>query len=107
MVSMRTMRALRNLKALPHKLWNLYPEQVFFFSTFGVAATIIAAYKINKYGLYGIQPYYRGRYDITRPDDPIALNWRVPEEYPAHYLSNRENVDYSTYKRDYGHKAAI
>lgn len=24
-------------------------------------------------------PYYRGIYDVRRPDDPIALNWRVPE----------------------------
>uniref|UniRef100_A0A1I7ZDW4 NADH dehydrogenase [ubiquinone] 1 alpha subcomplex subunit 4 n=1 Tax=Steinernema glaseri TaxID=37863 RepID=A0A1I7ZDW4_9BILA len=107
MVSLRTARMLRRLKGLPRELWNLYPEQVALYSTFGVAAAIIAAYKVNKYGTEGIQPYYRGRYDIVRTDNPVALNWRVPEEYPAPYLSNRDNVDYSTYKRDYGYKAAI
>uniref|UniRef100_A0A914SAI2 Uncharacterized protein n=1 Tax=Parascaris equorum TaxID=6256 RepID=A0A914SAI2_PAREQ len=26
-----------------------------------------------------VQPYYRGHYEVVRPNDPIALNWRPPE----------------------------
>ncbi|KAF1760000.1 hypothetical protein GCK72_008246 [Caenorhabditis remanei] len=40
----------------------------------------------KKYLTESEKPYYRGYYDVVRSDDPIALNWRKPEEYPAPYL---------------------
>ncbi|EYC12193.1 hypothetical protein Y032_0048g1661 [Ancylostoma ceylanicum] len=65
-----------------------YPEQTIMYATFGLAAVIMGAYKLNKYGTEGEKPWYRGYYDVVRPNDPIALNWRKPEEYPAPYLSD-------------------
>uniref|UniRef100_A0A915ATR5 Uncharacterized protein n=2 Tax=Parascaris univalens TaxID=6257 RepID=A0A915ATR5_PARUN len=105
MVASRMTRIGRYLRALPRELWNLYPEQVALFSTFGVVTVIVAVYKIRKYGTEGVQPYYRGHYEVVRPNDPIALNWRPPEDYPAPYLTNRDNSCAATYKRDYGWKS--
>ena len=70
------------------------------------------------------KPYYRGRYDVVRPNggfagncymytlihffvDARALNWRAPEEYPAPYETNRKNNDYDTIARDYGYTAKL
>ncbi|VDK22922.1 unnamed protein product [Anisakis simplex] len=79
MVASRMIRIGRYLRALPRELWNLYPEQVALFSTFGVAGAVVFVYKVRKYGTEGIQPYYRGHYEVVRPSDPVALNWRPPE----------------------------
>ncbi|KHN77171.1 Uncharacterized protein K12H4.5 [Toxocara canis] len=105
MAASRMTRIGRYLRALPLELWRLYPEQVALFSTFGVAAAAVIVYKLRKYGTEGVQPYYRGQYEVVRPNDPIALNWRPPEDYPAPYLSNRENSSAATYRRDYGWKS--
>ncbi|CAB3402792.1 unnamed protein product [Caenorhabditis bovis] len=71
---------------LPANMLKKYPEQTIFYATFGVATLFIGAYKFKKYLNDSDKPYYRGYYDVVRPNDPIALNWRKPEEYPAPYL---------------------
>ncbi|VDM78765.1 unnamed protein product [Strongylus vulgaris] len=90
----RTTRFIRFWKALPHMLIKEYPEQTIMYSTFGLAGVIIAIYKLSKYGTEGGKPYYRGYYDVVRPNDPIALSWRKPEDYPAPYLSPNVETDY-------------
>uniref|UniRef100_A0AC35TP41 NADH dehydrogenase [ubiquinone] 1 alpha subcomplex subunit 4 n=1 Tax=Rhabditophanes sp. KR3021 TaxID=114890 RepID=A0AC35TP41_9BILA len=104
----RATRIARVLKALPHHLWKTYPEQMAFYSTFGVVSVGLFGYRIKQY-LEGRdeKPYYRGYYDIVRPSDPIALQWRTPTDYPAPYLTNRENVNWETVDRDYGYKSKI
>ncbi|VDM21920.1 unnamed protein product [Wuchereria bancrofti] len=43
--------------------------------------TVIVIYDIFKYGSgYDSMPYYRKYYHVVRPDDPIALEWRPPED---------------------------
>uniref|UniRef100_A0A0N4Z1A5 Uncharacterized protein n=1 Tax=Parastrongyloides trichosuri TaxID=131310 RepID=A0A0N4Z1A5_PARTI len=104
----RSQRIFRLLKALPHHLWKTYPEQMAFYSTFGVASLVICGYRLNQY-LNGRdeKPYYRGFYDVVRPSDPVALEWKVPTEYPAPYLTNRENERWDTLDKDYGYKSNI
>ncbi|VDL77441.1 unnamed protein product [Nippostrongylus brasiliensis] len=80
-------------KALPHRLLKDYPEQTIMYATFGLATVVMAAYKLNKYGITEQKPYYRGYYDVVRSDDPLAKSWRKPEEYPAPYLSS--GVEYA------------
>ncbi|VDK64351.1 unnamed protein product [Anisakis simplex] len=53
MVASRMIRIGRYLRALPRELWNLYPEQVALFSTFGVAGAVVFVYKVRKYGTEG------------------------------------------------------
>uniref|UniRef100_A0A914PHQ3 Uncharacterized protein n=1 Tax=Panagrolaimus davidi TaxID=227884 RepID=A0A914PHQ3_9BILA len=53
------------------------------------------------------KPWYRSRYEVVRPNDPRALGWRAPEEYPPPYLTNRDNVGFTTVKADYGFKASL
>uniref|UniRef100_A0A0N5A8N3 Uncharacterized protein n=1 Tax=Syphacia muris TaxID=451379 RepID=A0A0N5A8N3_9BILA len=103
----RFIRAKRYLKELPGRLWRDHPEQVVFGGTFGVAGVIIAAYKLWKYGTRGVKPWHRGYYDVVRPDDVRALGWRTPEDYPAPYLTNRQNKGPKYYKRDYGWKSEL
>lgn len=68
----------------------------------------MAFYKIVFCGdINGTPPYYRGFYDVVRPSDPAALQWRVPEDYPAYYLTNRDVQQASTYKRDYGWESKL
>uniref|UniRef100_A0A7E4V0A8 NADH-ubiquinone oxidoreductase subunit n=1 Tax=Panagrellus redivivus TaxID=6233 RepID=A0A7E4V0A8_PANRE len=103
----RSGRILRYLQHAPRHLFNKYPEQFVAYSTFGLAGVIAVIYKLNKYGFDGVQPYYRNRYEVVRPDDPRALNWRLPEDYPAPYITNRDNLDYSTVAKDYGWTSKI
>ncbi|VDN51712.1 unnamed protein product [Dracunculus medinensis] len=119
----RIVRVSRYLRALPRFLWNEYPEQVVAASTFGVGGLVAFAYKISIYSDEKVtRPYYRGSYEVVRPDDPLALIWRKPElhyifrlfegfqtfqDYPAPYLSNRENATSASYKKDYGWRANI
>ncbi|KAE9554189.1 hypothetical protein FO519_002610 [Halicephalobus sp. NKZ332] len=103
----RTTRILRYIQYAPRHLFNKYPEQFLCYCTFGLAGLLACIHKINKYGINGIQPYYRSRYEVVRPDDPKALNWRVPEEYPPEYLTNRENYSYDSVAKDYGWTARI
>ncbi|KJH51123.1 hypothetical protein DICVIV_02682 [Dictyocaulus viviparus] len=87
----RSTRIIRFWKALPHYLLKNYPEQTIVFSTFGLAGIVITALKFPRYGdnIFGTaKPYYRGYYDVVRPDDPIAINWRKPEDYPPPYLTD-------------------
>lgn len=79
-----------------------------FFSTFGVACVGLTVYR-TKQLMDGRdeKPYYRGYYDIVRPSDTVALEWKLPTDYPARYLTNRENVNWQTYDKDYGYKAKI
>uniref|UniRef100_A0AC34RLL4 Uncharacterized protein n=1 Tax=Panagrolaimus sp. JU765 TaxID=591449 RepID=A0AC34RLL4_9BILA len=98
----RATRIMRYLQHAPRHLFNKYPEQVTLYLTFGLVGVAAIIYKLNKYGINGVPPYYRGRYEVVRPDDPRALNWRVPTDYPAPYLTNRENVEYNTVAKDYG-----
>lgn len=120
----RSTRILRYLQYAPRHLFNKYPEQFVCYLTFGLAGAIIAGYKLSTYGHDGgnykyianlvwyndfisVKPYYRGRYQVVRPDDPIALNWRPPSDYPPRYLSNRENHSYESVAKDYGWTAKI
>ncbi|WKX91141.1 hypothetical protein Q1695_009742 [Nippostrongylus brasiliensis] len=89
----RTTRIINYWKALPRRLMKDYPEQTIMYATFGLATVIMAAYKLNKYGITEQKPYYRGYYDVVRSDDPLAKSWRKPEEYPAPYLSS--GVEYA------------
>ena len=50
------------------------------------------------------KPWYRGRYDVVRPDSDKAMSRREPELYPAYYLSNRRAESYRYYDKDYGYK---
>ncbi|KAE9420508.1 hypothetical protein Angca_003051, partial [Angiostrongylus cantonensis] len=90
----RTTRIIRYWKALPHRMLKEYPEQTIMYSSVGLAGLVIGIYKLHKYGIFNIdRPYYRGYYDVVRPNDPIAINWRKPEEYPAPYLS--DGIEYA------------
>ncbi len=53
-----------------------------------------------------MSPYYRNHYEVRRPDDPVSLHWRLPEEYPAYYVTNRQEQRAFQYERDYGWKSA-
>uniref|UniRef100_A0A0K0FMM7 Small integral membrane protein 26 n=1 Tax=Strongyloides venezuelensis TaxID=75913 RepID=A0A0K0FMM7_STRVS len=79
-----------------------------FYGSFGVVSLGILAYRIKQF-FEGRddKPYYRGYYDVVRPSDSVALEWKLPTDYPAPYLSNRENLSWETYKKDYGYKAKI
>ncbi|CAI4226767.1 unnamed protein product [Auanema sp. JU1783] len=85
----RSTRLINYWSTLPRRMLKQYPEQTIFFSTFGLATLIIAGYKLQNFSAEGAKPWYRGYYDVVRPNDPIALNWRKPEEYPAPYLSSK------------------
>ncbi|CAI2349142.1 unnamed protein product [Caenorhabditis sp. 36 PRJEB53466] len=82
----RSARLWAYWSTLPHKMLKKYPEQTIFYATFGVATVILGGFKLNKYLTNNEKPYYRGYYDVVRSNDPVALNWRKPEEYPAPYL---------------------
>ncbi|CAO4371826.1 hypothetical protein L5515_005506 [Caenorhabditis briggsae] len=82
----RSARLWAYWSTLPHRMLKKYPEQTIFYATFGTATLLIGGYKMKKYLTESEKPYYRGYYDVVRSDDPIALNWRKPEEYPAPYL---------------------
>ncbi|KAF8382650.1 hypothetical protein PRIPAC_71792 [Pristionchus pacificus] len=85
----RIARAAAYWAALPRRMLQEYPEQTIFWSTFGTAAFALLAYRISYATAEGPRPWYRGYYSVVRPDDPIAINWRKPEEYPAPYLSTK------------------
>ncbi|KAI6182030.1 hypothetical protein M3Y99_01962000 [Aphelenchoides fujianensis] len=53
------------------------------------------------------KPWYRGRYDVVRPDSEVAMQRRPPKDYPANYLSNRRTDSYRKYLKDYGWKANL
>lgn len=119
----RTTRIVRYIQYAPRHLFNKYPEQSVMYCTFGLAGLVACIYKLWGYDtesgillfVYCInykikllaKPWYRSRYEVVRPNDPRALGWRAPEEYPPPYLSNRDNVGYTTVKADYGYKAAL
>ncbi|VDO68078.1 unnamed protein product [Haemonchus placei] len=89
----RTTRFIQYWKHLPHRMLKTYPEQTIMYSTFGLATVVMAIYKLYKFINLDERPYYRGYYDVVRPNDPIALNWRKPEDYPAPYLS--DGIEYA------------
>ncbi|CEF62434.1 Hypothetical protein SRAE_1000070700 [Strongyloides ratti] len=104
----RSQRIFTLLTTLPSRLWKKYPEQMVAYSTLGVASLLMGGYRLKQYfDGRDEKPYYRGYYDVVRPSDTIALEWRVPTDYPAPYLTNRENVNWKTTDKDYGYKAKI
>uniref|UniRef100_A0AC35G6D5 Uncharacterized protein n=1 Tax=Panagrolaimus sp. PS1159 TaxID=55785 RepID=A0AC35G6D5_9BILA len=103
----RTARIVRYVKYAPRHLFNKYPEQFVAYCTFGVAGLVACVYKLWNYDTEAAKPWYRSRYEVVRPNDPRALGWRAPEEYPPPYLTNRDNVGFTTVKADYGFKAAL
>uniref|UniRef100_A0A1I8EGS9 Uncharacterized protein n=1 Tax=Wuchereria bancrofti TaxID=6293 RepID=A0A1I8EGS9_WUCBA len=81
MVTSRWIRMIRVARSYPRWVWNNWPTHfvgvVFCF----VPMTVIVIYDIFKYGSgYDSMPYYRKYYHVVRPDDPIALEWRPPED---------------------------
>ncbi|KAI6183875.1 hypothetical protein M3Y97_00535600 [Aphelenchoides bicaudatus] len=80
---------LTRINQVMHNLLKLYPEQFLVYITFGTAGTIAAIHIALTRPLITSRPYYRGYYDVVRPDHELVHSWRVPEEYPAYYLSNR------------------
>ncbi|KAH7694051.1 Protein K12H4.5 [Aphelenchoides avenae] len=103
----RPVRIARFLRAWPRHLMNKYPEQFFGYLFLGIPALAMWSYRTYNCGIDGQKPWYRGIYDVRRVDDPTALNWRLPEEYPAGYQSNRESYTHWTAAKDYGWKAKL
>ncbi|GMR32156.1 hypothetical protein PMAYCL1PPCAC_02351, partial [Pristionchus mayeri] len=85
----RIARAAAYWVALPRRMLQKFPEQTIFYSTFGLASAVLLVYKLQGASAEGPKPWYRGYYSVVRPDDPIAVNWRKPEDYPAPYLSSK------------------
>ncbi|VDK72093.1 unnamed protein product [Litomosoides sigmodontis] len=103
MVASRWVRMARVARSYPRWAWNNWPVHfvgvVFCF----IPMTVIVIYDIYKYGVgYDSMPYYRNYYHVVRPDDPIAVKWRPPEDYPAPFETNRANRWPTSYWRDYG-----
>ncbi|KAL3990530.1 hypothetical protein ACH3XW_32160 [Acanthocheilonema viteae] len=103
MVVSRWVRIARVARSYPRWVWNNWPLHfvgvVFCF----VPMTVIVMYDIWKYGAgYDSMPYYRKYYHVVRPDDPIAVKWRPPEDYPAPFETNRANRWPISYWKDYG-----
>ncbi|CAJ0955696.1 unnamed protein product, partial [Mesorhabditis belari] len=82
----RVGRAALYWKNLYHHFMKKYPEQTIVASLTMPLSIGIAIYKIKWYNEAGDKPYYRGYYDVYRPNDPLVSYWRKSEEYPAPYL---------------------
>nr|CRZ24776.1 Bm5025 [Brugia malayi] len=97
MVTSRWIRMIRVARSYPRWLWNNWPTHfvgvVFCF----VPMTVIVIYDIFKYGSgYNSMPYYRKYYHVVRPDDPIVLEWRPPEDvYKGSHFLHISNAEYS------------
>ena len=99
----RSKRIYRYCDAMLRWIIRDHPEKLIFGTVCGGIGTARFLYLyLNSNGFVGERPYYRGQYDIVRPDHRRALEWRVPEEYPARYLTNRETEGGLSFKRDYG-----
>ncbi|GMT04601.1 hypothetical protein PENTCL1PPCAC_26775 [Pristionchus entomophagus] len=85
----RVARAAAYWAEMPRRMLQQYPEQTIFYATFGVASAVLLVAKLRNVTAEGPKPWYRGYYSVVRPDDPIAVNWRKPEDYPAPYLSTK------------------
>uniref|UniRef100_A0A914EGD5 Uncharacterized protein n=1 Tax=Acrobeloides nanus TaxID=290746 RepID=A0A914EGD5_9BILA len=87
--SVRANRGWRFAKAYTQYLWNKYTLQVWVYSTYGVIGLAAMCYHLGKDGIFQEHrmPYYRRYYEVVRPNDPIALNRRPPEDYPPPWLS--------------------
>jgi len=87
-------------------VWNKYPEQFvgyLFFGVIGFGAFINLVVRYPDLGYYGAAPFYRNHYECRRPDDAVAMNWRLPEEYPAYYVTKRESEYTIPFIQDYVH----
>uniref|UniRef100_A0A915E2U3 Uncharacterized protein n=1 Tax=Ditylenchus dipsaci TaxID=166011 RepID=A0A915E2U3_9BILA len=99
----RTVKSINWIKANAKWAWTNHPEE---FAGYAIVVplTIIAICKVyNMNGSFTepAQPYYRYRYEVRRPDDPIVVNWRPPTDYPPPYLSNPETKSYKEYLRGF------
>ncbi|KAI1716523.1 hypothetical protein DdX_07583 [Ditylenchus destructor] len=99
----RSQRILNWWKTRPREFFRDSPEEFLCWTLIFPAVIARFGYMFWKDGINPTaRPYYRYKYEVRRPDDPLSLAWRTPEDYPAYYQSNRDNVDWSTYHRDYG-----
>ena len=101
----RTQRFIRFWRTRPRFWMNVYPLQFWSYLLLGVPSTIvflIKAYQRAPTGGTDKRPYYRDHYEVRRPNDIIALKWRLPEEYPADYVSNRLSFETLSASTDYG-----
>ncbi|CAD5234686.1 unnamed protein product [Bursaphelenchus xylophilus] len=100
----RLARAARSLSFWPREALKRWPEQTVVGSTFGLLALSICVYRMAQLNSWSIRPWYRSDYDIVRPEAAIVPLWRVPEDYPPPYETNRNSASASSYKKDYGFK---
>jgi hypothetical protein len=94
-------RILRINKVL-HSILKKYPEQTIVMGTIGAVTLSCALYTLFTKTILTIRPYYRGRYDIVRPDHPLVHGWRPPTDYPPPYMSGRHANKWNTVAHDYG-----
>ncbi|KAL3110755.1 hypothetical protein niasHT_011260 [Heterodera trifolii] len=99
----RWRRAWTVIKAKPRFWLKYYPE----FSTgwYMLVPSVIICLGTrfyiggypNNYGMGWIEkPFYRQHFEVRRPDDQMVLKWRLPEEYPARFQTNRQSDCYPT-----------
>ncbi|KAI6218351.1 hypothetical protein M3Y99_01718500 [Aphelenchoides fujianensis] len=103
---MRVARRVLRMKEVLHDLFKQFPEQIIVGGVVFSIAGPVWLYRVLDYPS-NTKPWYRGRYDVVRPDSEVAMQRRPPEDYPANYLSNRRTDSYRKYLKDYGWKANL
>uniref|UniRef100_A0A914HZ16 Uncharacterized protein n=1 Tax=Globodera rostochiensis TaxID=31243 RepID=A0A914HZ16_GLORO len=99
----RWRRAWTVIKAKPPFWIKHYPEFFYGWCMVLTVGTISFGTKFyfagwpNYYGCgWSNKPYYREYFEVRRPNDPAVLKWRLPEEYPADFVTNRQGNRFPT-----------